>query len=281
MMALREALAGFRRTPLLSALGVLMIACSLFAFGLFGLVAVNIRDALHALEEHVEIRAFLIDGTPAEAAGAAMGDIGAFPEVAKVEYVSQDQALQRARRELGEFSDVFEPGVLPASIDVHLKPGFRDPASVATVAKRIRSYDFVDDVRYGQEWVEKLYRIRTIATLIGTGLGLAFAAVAIIIIGSTIRIMVLSRAREIAIMRLVGATNNFIRLPFLLEGFLQGILGGALALGLSWVTTTAISRAFIRTEFFDARLAMLGIVGGALMGLLGSAFAVGRHLRRL
>ena len=281
MTALREAFMAFRRTPLLSALGVITIAFSLFAFGLFGLVAVNIRDALHSVEEHVEIRAFLTDGTPVEAVSAAMGDIGSFPEVKSVAYVSQDQALVRARKELGDFSDVFEPGVLPASIDIRLKPGFRDPATVAGVANRIKSYDFVDDVRYGREWVEKLFRIRTLASLIGTGLGLAFAVVAIIIIGATIRIMVLARAKEISIMRLVGATNAFIRLPYLLEGFIQGILGGLLALGLTWATSSAISHAFIKTTFFDAGTATLGVVCGALMGLLGSGFAVGRHLRRL
>lgn len=281
MMAIREALAGFRRAPLLSTLGVITIAFSLFAFGLFGLVALNIRDALQKVEDRVEIRAFIVDGTPVEAASAAMGDIHAFPEVASVAYVSQEDALKRAQTELGEFSDVFEPGVLPASIDVKMKPGHRDPATVQAVANRVKAYDFVDDVRYGEDWVAKLYRLRTIATLVGTGLGLAFAAVAIIIIGATIRIMVLARAKEISIMRLVGATNGFIRMPFLLEGFVQGVLGGLLALGLTWATNTAISRSFLHTNFFDSRLATLGVMGGAVIGLLGSAFAVGRHLRRL
>jgi cell division transport system permease protein len=145
----------------------------------------------------------------------------------------------------------------------------------------VRAYDFVDDVRYGEDWVAKLYRLRNISTLVGTGLGLAFAAVAIIIIGSTIRIIVLARAKEIAIMRLVGATNGFIRLPFVLEGFIQGVLGGLLALLLTWATNQAINRSLLHTTFFDSRLATLGVLGGALIGLLGSAFAVGRHLRRL
>ncbi len=281
MMALREALAAFRRAPLLSTLGVVTIAFSLFAFGLFGLVAINIRQALQAVEDHVEIRAFVADGTAVEASSAAMGDIHAFPEVLSVTYVSPDDALVRARRELGEFSDVFEAGVLPASLDIRLKPGFRDPTTVMAVANRVKSYDFVDDVRYGEDWVTKLYRLRTIATLVGTGLGLAFAAVAVIIIGATIRIMVLARAREISIMRLVGATNGFIRLPFLLEGFFQGVLGGLLALALTWATNSAISHSFLRTSFFDPQLATLGVVGGAMIGLLGSTFAVGRHLRRL
>jgi energy-coupling factor transporter ATP-binding protein EcfA2 len=92
-LALREALAAFRRAPLLSVLGIVTIAFSLFAFGLFALVAVNIRSALMSVEERVEIRAFIADGTPVEAVATAMGDIGSFPEVIQVSYVTPEQAL--------------------------------------------------------------------------------------------------------------------------------------------------------------------------------------------
>ncbi len=116
---------------------------------------------------------------------------------------------------------MFDAGILPASIDVRLKPGYRDPRDRGGVAERIKTYSFVDDVRFGEEWVQKLYRIRNIAGAAGLALGLTFAGVAVIIIGSTIRMAVLARAREISIMRLVGATDGFVRLPFLIEGFAQ------------------------------------------------------------
>ena len=141
--------------------------------------------------------------------------------------------------------------------------------------------EFVDDVRYGEDWVDKLYRIRNIATAAGIVLGLAFAAVAIIIIGATIRMAVMARAREISIMRLVGATDAFIRRPFLIEGFLKGILGGLLALALTWFASVVISRNFIQTEFFSRGLASLGLIGGAVIGVLGSSLSVGRHLRKI
>jgi cell division transport system permease protein len=278
-LAFREALLAFRRAPVLSALSVTTIAFSLFAFGLFGLVALNIRRSLAQIEERVEIRAFVIDGTSVETTSAAQGDIGSFPEVASVTLVTPEQALERARRELGEFTDVFEAGILPASLDVRLKDGYRDPATVKAVAERLKSYEFVDDVRFGEEWVQKLYRIRNISTVAGTALGLAFAAVAVIIIGSTIRMAVLARAREISIMRLVGATNGFVRSPFLIEGALKGLLGGVLALFLTWSANAIIGKFVFSAAFFDARLAVAGIAAGALIGLLGSAVSVGRHLR--
>jgi cell division transport system permease protein len=280
-LAWREALLAFKRAPVLSLLSITTIAFSLFAVGLFGLVALNIRDQLRQLEERVEIRAFVVDGTNAEATSAALGDIASFPEVASAKLVSPEEALVRARRELGEFSDVFEAGILPASIDVKLKEGFRDPATVAAVANRIKNYDFIDDVRFGEEWVQKLYRIRTIATLAGAALGLAFAGVAVIIIGSTIRMAVLARAREISIMRLVGATDGFIRSPFLIEGVLKGTLGGLLALLLTWLANSLIGKFVFSAEFFGSKYAVAGVAAGALIGLFGSAFSVGRHLREV
>jgi cell division transport system permease protein len=147
MRSLRDALIAFRRAPLLSALSVTTIAFSLFAFGLFGLVALNIREALERLEDRVEIRAFIADGTAPESVAQAAGDIAAYPEVLSALMVTQDQALKRAQKELGDFRDVFEGAVLPASIDVKLRPGMRDPATVKGVAARVKAFPFVEDVR--------------------------------------------------------------------------------------------------------------------------------------
>ena len=278
---LRDALITFQRTPLLSALSITTIAFSLFALGLFGLVALNIRDALDRLEDRVEIRAFVSEGTTPESMAQAASDIAAYPEVLGVVLVSQDEALVRAKKELGDFRDVFEGAVLPASIDVQLKSGFRDPATVKRVAARVKAFSFVDDIRYGEEWIEKLYRLRNIAGIAGIVLGLAFAGVSVIIIGATIRMAVLSRAKEISIMRLVGATDSYIRRPFLIEGVAKGVLGGMLALALTYGARSLINQYLIQTVFFDARIALLGLLFGAMIGLAGSAFSVGRHLRRI
>ena len=281
MRSLRDAFVTFRRSPLLSALSVTTIAFSLFAFGLFGLVALNIRQALDKLEDRVEIRAFVVDGTPSDLVDGATQDIATFPEVLSARTITQAEALARAKRELGEFRDVFEGAVLPSSIDIQLKPGSRDPATVKRVAARVQAYAFLNDVRYGEEWITKLYRLRNVASIAGLVLGLAFAAVSVIIIGATIRMAVLSRAQEISIMRLVGATDSYIRRPFLLEGFAKGVMGGLLALLLTWLARLLIDRYIIETVFFDERIALLGILFGALIGLLGSAVSVGRHLRHV
>jgi len=282
MPAVRDTFFAFRRAPLLSALSITTIAFSLFAVGLFGLVVLNIREALQKVEERVEIRAFVAEKTPVEQIALAADEVSKYPEVLSVDLVTQEEALERARKELGEFRDVFEAEFLPPSLDVHLKPGFRDPTTVHRVADKLKALTFIDDVRFGEDWITQLYRLRNIAGVAGVALGLAFAAVAVIIIGATIRMAVLARSREISIMRLVGATDAYVRRPFLIEGFIKGVLGGALALCLTWLAIRLVSGYLsFQTVFFDQSIGLIGIAGGALIGLLGSAFSVGRHLRRV
>jgi cell division transport system permease protein len=284
----REALLTFRRAPLLSLLSVVTIAFSLFTVGLFGLVAINLREALRDIEERVEIIAFVFRGTPAETIAVASSDIAAFPEVQRVDYVSEEQALHRAQRELVEFRDAYrdiQVNPLPASLEVRLKEGYRDAATVEAVAQRLRGFGFVEDVRFGREWVRKLDSLRNITGLVGLVIGLAFAAVAVVIIGVTIRLTILQRAREIAIMRLVGATDWFIRGPFLLEGALKGLLGGLVALGLCYAGYVLFrsngTAALADLVFFRPAQVALLIVFGTLLGLGGSLVSVGRHLRNV
>ena len=284
----REALLSFRRTPLLSALSITTIAFSLFTVGLFGLVAINLRQALRGLEERVEIVAYVLRGTPTEAIAVATQDIVAFPEVQDVSYISQEEALQRARTELIEFRDAYrdlQVNPLPASIEVRLKDGYRDAATVERVAQRLKGFGFIEDIRYGREWVQKLDHLRNLTGLVGLVIGLAFAAVAVVIIGVTIRLTILQRAREISIMRLVGATNWFIRGPFLLEGALKGLLGGLLSLVLCYAGYILFRDKSGGTlsglVFFRLEHMVVIIIFGVLLGLGGSLVSVGRHLRHV
>jgi len=280
-LALREALVSFRRAPLLSVLSITTIAFALFVVGLFGLVALNLRGALTSIEERVEIVVYLRRGTPVEAATLAIGDIESFPEVASVVYVSEDEALVRARRELAEFQGVFadlQTNPLPASLEVRLKPGFRSSEHVSAVAERLRGFRFAEDIRFGRDWVEKLDRLRDVAAAVGLAVGAAFALASVIIIGTTIRMGVLHRSREIAIMRLVGATDTFVRLPFLLEGALKGTLGGIGAVALNHAAYITVDRLLFDVVFFSVAQMGLIMLFGMTLGLLASAVSVRRHL---
>jgi cell division transport system permease protein len=274
--ATREALAAFRRTPLLTLLSVVAISLSLFVVGIFALTAFNIRRAIEQIEDRVEVVAYLRDGADPQRVEIARGEMLARPEVLEVRHVSKTEALAAAVQELEEFREVFmdlEVNPLPASFEVRLRPGFRDPASVEDVAQRLMVYPFVEDVEFGREWVAKIAGGAT--ALIGG----AFAAVAGIIIATAVRISVFARREEISIMRLVGATNGFIRRPFLIEGLIAGLVGGMLAVALTYGAFYVVDLSLIRIAWPPAAWALLAVAVGGGYGLLASALAVRRHLR--
>ena len=202
-----------------------------------------------------------------------------------VNFVSQDEALRRARAELVEFRDAYRDlntNPLPASLEIRLKPGSRDAETVALVADRLKGFTFIDDVRYGRDWIAKLDRLRNLLGLVGLTVGAAFAVVAVVIIGTTIRMAVLQRAREISIMQLVGATDAFVRGPFLIEGAIKGLLGGLLAIAMC-AATFSLARTNLGLladlVFFQPVHLALGVLFGILMGLGASLVSVSRHLK--
>lgn len=284
----RDTLRSFRRSPMLSALSVAAIAFSLYTTGLYALLSLNFTNAMEGVAERVEVVGFLMRGTPAETITLAAQDIASFPEVLTVEFVSEDEALQQARAELIEFREAYlqlQTNPLPASLEIRLKEGFRSSEHASAVADRLAGFAFIDQVQYGQDWLSRLDRIRDVAKAVQLVIGLAFLLVAIGIIGVTIRITVLQRAEEITIMRLVGATNAFIRGPFVLDGAIKGTLGGLLAMLLCRLTYDGF-RAGLGTELADLRFFSTGdmfliLIFGTLIGLVGSLVSVGRHLRRV
>ncbi len=284
MHALREALAAIRRAPLLTALSAAMVALALYVVGLFAVASYNLHQALAQVEERVEVVVYIRDGTADSEVQLLEEELVQMEEVHAAHYVSKDEALARARQDLPEFEELFldmEVNPLPASLEVELLPGYRNPASVARVADRASLYPFVEDVRYGREWVDRLFLLRRIGGITTTVLGAAFAVVAGLIIATAVRIAVYARREEIYVMRLVGATNGFIRRPFLLEGALTGILGGVLAAGMTYASAQAVSRLIFRVEWIPVEWMVAGIAGGGLFGLLASGFAIRRYLREV
>lgn len=279
--ALREALSAFRRTPTLTVLSIIAIGFSLFVVGLFSLAAHNIRRAIEQVEEKVEVVGYLRDDAADAQLQLARQELGALPQVLEVRYVSRTEALASAMQ-MEEFKDLssdLEANPLPASLEVRLRPGDRNPASVELVARHLRAYPFMEDVRYGRDWLDRIFMIRQIMGGAATVIGGAFALVAAIVIATAIRIAVFARREEIAIMRLVGATDGFVQRPFLLEGLISGVLGGLLSAALTYVAYRVLDQAMFRLEWLPTEWILLVVAAGTVFGFLSSAVAVRRHLR--
>jgi len=279
--AIREAMAAFRRAPVLTGLSSGMVGLALFVVGLFGLATYNLQLALSAIEERVEIAVYLRDDARQAEIDLAQRELADIPEVRSVRFVSKRDALERARKELPEFGDLFsdlEVNPLPQSLEIELRPGTRDQEVVERVSAAAMVYPFVEDARYGREWVDKLFTLRRIGAATTLVLGSAFGVVAALIIGTALRIAIFARREEIYVMRLVGATNGFIRRPFLLEGAMAGLLGGLLAWGLTYATYRVLYAFLFAVAWVPGGWIAGGLLIGVTFGALSSALAIRRHL---
>ena len=282
MYAMREAAAAFRRAPLLTGLSAAMVGLALYVVGLFGLAAYNLELALSAIEERVEVVVYLRDDARQSEIDLVLTELAEMPEVRSVRFVSKREALERARVELDEFGEIFssleEGNPLPQSLEVELRPGARTPDVVRAVSEVATAYPFVEDARYGREWVDKLFALRRIGAATTAVLGSAFALVAALIIGTALRIAVFARREEIYVMRLVGAKKGFIRRPFLLEGATAGLLGGLAAWAATYATYEGVYELLFEVAWIPPSWVALGLGAGMLFGAMASALAIRRHL---
>ena len=284
MYAFREATAAFKRAPVLTGLSSAMVGLALFVVGLFGLVTYNLQLALAAIEERVEVAVYLRDDARQSEIDHLLTELAAIPEVRAVHFVSKRDALERARVELPEFGDLFislEVNPLPQSLEVELRPGTRSTEVVEKVSEAAMIYPFVEDARYGREWVDRLFALRRIGAASTAVLGSAFALVAALIIGTALRIAIFARKDEIYIMRLVGAKNSFIRRPFLLEGAIAGLIGGILAWALTYGTYRGVYAYLFEIAWVPASWVALGLLAGGAFGAVSSLLAIRLHLREV
>ena len=277
----REAFFAFRRSPLLTALSISTIAFALYTLSVFGLVWTNIDRVLEDVEERVEVIAYLVDGTASSETSTLMREVAAYPEVDSIAYLSKEDALARARAELSDYSALYEDleaNPLPASVEVALRSGYRDAVEVRDVATRIARFPFVEEIKYGEDWVQKLDFLQNLSLFLGLVVGGVFAVIAFVAIGATINIVLISREDEIAIMKMVGATRSFIARPLVIEGFAKGVLGAVLALVLLTVTYSLLEQRVVSLTFYSPLQVVGGILLGGALGALASVFTLRRHL---
>src|SRR5262245_48468199 len=282
--ALREALAAFRRSPLLAGLSIAMIALSLLVVGLFGIAAYNIRRVLDRVEARAQVVAYLSDNATADEVQSITDELKKNEAVKDVQYISREQALTIAKKEIPGFQQLaggLQTNPLPASLGITLQPHQSGPQVAKALSERVSQFPFVEDVDYGRDWLDNVYLLRRVAGAATLILGSAFAAVAALIIGAAVRIAVFARRDEISIMRLVGATDSFVRRPFVLEGLFTGVGGGILALVLTFLAYRLLSRSLFQLDWMPDTWVIAIVVLATALGGLASAVAVRRHLREI
>jgi len=237
------------------------------------------------MQSQIEIKAFLVDGF--KGTEALAGKIKAISGVRDAIYISSDQALKDMSEDYPDYREVIKSlpeNPLPASFDVKLS----DPKSVRQIAAAVESLDGVESVNYGQSYVEGLSRMLQVLWSFTALILVAMAFGSAIIVNNTIGITVTARKSEIEIMKLVGASDGFVRAPFVLEGMLIGVIGSGLAgigifagysYALNWVHGIAPFIPLVTAGW--ARWGLLAIVLalGAILGAGAGRNATNKYLR--
>jgi cell division transport system permease protein len=291
LLFIRTALSGLRQTPFVHAVAVLTLGIALFAGALARAGQQAVASLLTRLGGDVEVTLYLSEASSAEQVAALQQRV-AKESGGAVKLVSAEEALARLRRELGEGGAVLEglpENPLPRSLEVRPPPGPPDATRLRDLANRWSKAPGVIGVDYGREWVD---RLASLQRALGQGaavlLGLVLLA-AVIVVAATLQLAAYSRRDEIEIQKLVGATDFFVKVPYVIEGALQGLLSAALCLAGLYLGQRLLgphlreSLSFLAdpatTPLLDPRRALEVLGAGVAMGVLGSSIAVGRFLR--
>lgn len=295
---LRESVSNFRRNWVMSLGAVITIYLSLLLVGVFVVSGMFVDEIVKSVEQKVQITIFIKDGAAESDVTAVQQAVVSDPLVSKVTYVSKEQALARFKQEMKDTPEIYrqlENNPLPASLEVELK----DPRQVNVMVAKIKANpefskiikdpkDPEKDLRYGQKVIKQLFAFTQVARVVEAVFIIMLAVVSLIFINNTIRLAIYARRKEIGIMRLVGASNWFIRTPFLLEGVIQGTVGALLAIiTMSLVAWAVLPRLRDTLKWLPidlslgafAQISIILVLAGAIIGLLGSALAMRRYLR--
>lgn len=285
---IREVLISLRRNNWMSFASVGTVAVSLFVLGVFMLLVLNMNRLASTLESQVQISVYFQDDIKDSVRDKVEEDILEMQGIESVRYVSKDEAMERLKERLGDqkylLDALEEKNPLPDSLEVTVKM----PEMVETAANSIVKMDGVEEAKYGQDVVEHLFDITRLMRIFGLALMVLLAGATLFIISNTIRLTVFARRKEIAIMKYVGATDWFIRWPFLLEGMVLGFIGGIIAaLALRSFYAAMAAKIYSTLTFFPLMpqypfmnyVSVAIIVSGMIIGTIGSTISLKRFLK--
>ena len=287
-----RAVGNLRQSWLVSTITTGIISISLFLVGGYLIILKNLDTVIAGLRTEVEITIYLRDGFPTADINALHDRLSGFTEVESVIFISKEDALGEFSRMLGEkteFLEGLDDSPIPASLRVRPGTEYRNTDGVNGILAGIGDDPLIEDVHFGREWLGRLESLTGILNIGAVFLGGLLSLAAVFIISNTIKLTVLARRDELEIMRLVGATEMFIRTPFLIEGLIQGFIGSAISIGL----LTAV-HAFASSRLSAAVGEIVGLshiqflpwaavagilLGGMVIGGFGSMASVGRFSR--
>lgn len=285
---LREALKNMRLNLLMSLTAITTTFICLLVLGSALLVSGHVEGLISAIRKDVSVEAFFQQDTPQDQIDQVRSSVEGYPEVSEVSYVSKEEAVERFKETLQDRPDLVSDlgtGFLPASLQIQLE----DPASADEVARKLENEGaMVEDIDYPQRTVERLSEVTDYVVWGLRGATALFLVSSVLLISNTIRISIFARRNEIEVMKLVGASDSFVRTPFIFEGLAQGVIGAILAgVAVAWLNSLFVEWAANELPFVPISgdsvnvllVVLILLVVGAVIGIVGSFFSVRRFLK--
>lgn len=279
---MRELLRSFQRLKVVSLVSTLIMSVALTMLALFTLITINLHAVARTFQSEIEIVAFLEEGLGTDKIQELQQRLLQQSGVSNVSYVSKEAALQEFRTQLGEDSDlldVLDENPLPASMRIRMLEAAQTSERLGAMAVWLREVPGVEEVRYGDQWIERLERYVRAFLVLDLVLGGLVVASALFVVSNTVRLTVMARERSIEVMRLVGATDWFIRTPFVVEGALQGAAAAGLAMMVLWSVHRYATRFVGPLIFYDAAQIAGFVAFCAIVSAFGSLTSLRRFLR--
>lgn len=276
--------------PNLTAIGI--ISLSLLLASIFSLIALNFSYFLKQWEEKIGLIVYLKRETPVHEVESVLARIREIQGVESVKYISPFDAMAFLEDRLGKQRSVLDgisPKILPPSIEIDLKREYRTSPQMKKLISEIKMIPHIEEIQYGQEWVETFSGLNHLMHLTQWILGGLLLAAIIFIISNTLQLTISSRREEIEVMKMMGSSPAFIQIPFYIEGLIQGLLGAGIAIFLLYLlyeillrTLTPLLKGWMSSIpilFFSGETIMAILTGGMVLGLFGSFIASVRFLR--
>jgi cell division transport system permease protein len=284
---LEEAFTSLWRSRLVSIVSVGTMAISLFVFGAFLVVASNLSSVVSDWSRKIQVTFFLEDGLAPHIRASLEHRLRDDPAVESIEYVTREQAVERFRgmfRDLSGLPEELGESPFPASLEVNLRITREAPLDVERLVRDYGTAAGVEEVQYDLLWVQRLFTAIRLMRWVGGLLGGVLVLASVFTISNVVRLTAYARQDEIDIMRLVGATQAYIKGPFVVEGMVQGGLGGVLAVGLLWLSFRILARHLLASShllghaavFLPSELSLVIVVGGMLVGVVGGYLSLRR-----
>ncbi len=271
----------FVRQKSLTAATLVSTSASLMIFGIVLLVTANVQLVSGQLELRKGVVAFIEDGVTEGQMNYIKAEIATLPEIESVTFVSKEEALEQFRKSLGEDEvlDALGSNPLPASFEIKLKAGQRGAEALERVAAFVGNLKGIEEVSYGGPWALRLDRLLRSLTVLNIIIGAIVGLAVAFVVANVVRLTVLARKEGIAIMRIVGATGHFVRIPFLLEGLFHTILSALIALGLLYAVHRVFAQRLPDIAFLSPTLIGIFILVGVGAGMVGTLFTLYEVIR--